>query len=350
MADLWIKFYVKDLSDPRILDAGGHEAGWLHLAAKCHAREHMTNGLIKAAVVPVLVPTMKKPLVVATELVRVGLWEARPDGFYLTDYLTDNPTKEEVLGKREKWKDTKRTQRGSNEDKRNVHDGQNEDTQRTSRARVRAHSHSLSNSGSEVLDLGKKDADEIDGAPPAWREAAPRAQTAFPSPRMHGGCYDAPAACARGLCVPAFLGNQWQLQLAAGKPSTFAASGAVVARVNAIVDRQPAGLSVADLLPWWRDQWKAFETVSRRAGPSNQPGTLENAWDDGLETLLNRCEPPVRTIDKFQWFAHATLVDDVLTVQEHAVEYVTHAFLDRLCAAHGGPLTVAVATTEALAR
>jgi len=337
LSDLWLKFYVKDLDDPRILEAGGHEAGWLHLAAKCYAREHMTNGLIKAAAVPVLVPTMKKPLVVATELVRVGLWEARPDGFYITDYLTDNPTKEEVLDKREKWKDTKRTQRGSNEDQRDVHDGQNKDTQRTSRARVRVRSHSLSSSGSEGVE--EKSARETQGAKPAWREAGPRAQTAFQAPRMHGGCYDAPAACARGLCVPGFLGNQWQLQLGAGKPPTFSASGAVVARVNAIVDRQPAGLSVADLLPWWREQWKAYGQPSRDVTRAVGPTGSARAWDDPVDALLERMA--IRRHEMLCWFTGATLEGDLLRVDEASLEWVGVKYLAQMSELHGAPLKMA---------
>lgn len=100
------------------------------------------------------------------------------------------------------------------------------------------------------------DGEPASAVPPAWRSPEPKPKTNVEPRRNHAKCFDAPAACARGLCLPRFLGEQWQAQIATGQPEGFSASGVMIARINAIVDAWPIGKTVDDLLPWWRQQWK----------------------------------------------------------------------------------------------
>lgn len=173
--------------------------------------------------------------------------------------------------------------------------------------------------------------------PPVWRASEPKLSALVPPRARHARCYDAPAACARGLCLPQFLGAQWEAQLGAGQPEIYSASAAVIARVNAIVDAVEPGTTVADPLPWWREQWKAHETT-RTSGPSPAAHRGRNSWDDAVEALLDRLG--LERFFRAAWFRHATLDGDLLTVLPESVEWIEHTYLARLTEAHGAPLRV----------
>lgn len=180
---------------------------------------------------------------------------------------------------------------------------------------------------------------------PAWRAPEPRPRTLVEPRRAHANCYDAPTACARGLCLPRFLGQQWEAQLGAGQPEGYSASGAVVARVNAIIGRVPAGTTVADPLPWWRAQWTDGVQASRRLTESASRQHAQT-WDDGVEELLDRIG--LQKFFRCAWFQHARLEGDVLFVRTRAVEWIETAYLDQMIAAHGGALHLEALAEEAV--
>lgn len=109
MSELWLKLAVNFPRHPKVAKAGP-AAAWLAVCAMAYCREHLTDGMITAAVVPTLA-AVKKPLVLADKLVQVGLWHKTEDGFKINDFLKWNPSRAEVESNREKWKDKKKNQR-----------------------------------------------------------------------------------------------------------------------------------------------------------------------------------------------------------------------------------------------
>lgn len=181
------------------------------------------------------------------------------------------------------------------------------------------------------LDNPHRDADpdpaSQPGEPPAWRQSGPRPATLIKPRRNHARCYDAPMACARGLCVPAFLGEQWEAQLGAGQPDTFSASGAVVARINAIIDATPAGTTTANTLDWWRTAW-GQQSPRRDERRSDRP-------IDSLLTFVKR--------NDHRWFHGSTFdaTSGVLTVQSDAhAEYISRHLREQIERAHGGEVRI----------
>jgi len=83
----------------------------------------------------------------------------------------------------------------------------------------------------------------LDGVP----AHAPGARPAplIPSPLAHGKCYPS-TACARGLCIPRFLGQQWRDQSDVVKVQAF-----IEAALKTVTG--PVG---DDPLVWWREQWR----------------------------------------------------------------------------------------------
>lgn len=68
----------------------------------------------------------------------------------------------------------------------------------------------------------------------------------------HTRCYDAPEACARGICLPSFLGAQWAQQVAL---DTDDPQRAVREFAHGIVRQLPPGPIGDDPLKFWRGWW-----------------------------------------------------------------------------------------------
>lgn len=83
----------------------------------------------------------------------------------------------------------------------------------------------------------------LDGVP-AYAPGA-RPAPLIPSPLAHGKCYPS-TACARGLCIPRFLGQQWRDQSDVVKVQVF-----IEAALKTVTG--PVG---DDPLTWWREQWR----------------------------------------------------------------------------------------------
>src|SRR3990167_275444 len=95
----WVKIDDHFPEHPKVLMAGP-QAAWLYVCGLAYASRNLTDGLIPASQVKRLaeVPTAPK---LATKLVEVGLWEQVGGGYIIHDYLEYNPTREEVLARRE---------------------------------------------------------------------------------------------------------------------------------------------------------------------------------------------------------------------------------------------------------
>jgi hypothetical protein len=278
MADLWFKLAVDFPTHPKVILAGP-DAAWLAVCAMAYARKHMTNGVIPVAVVPTLA-AVKRPLVLAAKLVEVGLWESHTNAFMIHDFLKWNPSREEINEKREKWNTIKKNQRS-------VHDGQTREStvesigESTETPRVRVDTHapdvrSDSDSDSSVgVDLGRG-AGETNPIAPVWGNRG-RSASLLAGPLAHGKCYQS-AACERGLCIPRFLGDQWQRQC-----------NGDMAQVQAFVTAALVGVSGPvgdDPLAWWREQWKAKHGSVARSGNRPTADDIRAANDANLEAAL----------------------------------------------------------------
>ncbi len=71
----------------------------LHVSAICWSNAHLTDGLVHNDEID-LVSDVRRPEKVAAELVDRGLWERLPYGWRIHDYLTYNPSADDVRAKR----------------------------------------------------------------------------------------------------------------------------------------------------------------------------------------------------------------------------------------------------------
>lgn len=108
----WLKIDDRVRTHPKIADAGP-AAAWLWFCGICYCREHLTDGVIRRSAVGTLAMNLPSPLKHAQKLVAVGLWEPHADGFLVHDFLDWNPSRAEVMSLRDKERDKKRTQRGT---------------------------------------------------------------------------------------------------------------------------------------------------------------------------------------------------------------------------------------------
>lgn len=80
-----------------------HVAFRLHVSALCWCAEQLTDGVILTGELDDVSDLAARELAKAVpDLVERGLWESRPDGWVIHDYLTYNPSREKVLAERER--------------------------------------------------------------------------------------------------------------------------------------------------------------------------------------------------------------------------------------------------------
>lgn len=107
----WVKLDDQFLTHPKVM-AAGKDGRALFIAGLCYAAQHLTDGHIPAAVLPLLAAASDvrgKPA--ATRLVDVGLWEQAADGWVIHGFLEHNPSGAEVRAQREREREKKRRRR-----------------------------------------------------------------------------------------------------------------------------------------------------------------------------------------------------------------------------------------------
>ncbi len=86
---------------------------------------------------------------------------------------------------------------------------------------------------------------------PKWTHGQTRSRPGLVG--SHVRCFHAPAACARGACVPGFLGQQWTQQLAETVDPLDYIAGIVAQAIHEL----PAGPLGDDPITYWRAVWSA---------------------------------------------------------------------------------------------
>ena len=91
---------------PKVLDAD-LEAMGLWVLTLSHCAAYLTDGHVKRAAAVRLAGSIDRLEGVASRLVVAGLWEVHPsgDGWQVHDYLDYNPTREQVIGERERQRE-----------------------------------------------------------------------------------------------------------------------------------------------------------------------------------------------------------------------------------------------------
>lgn len=92
----WAKLDDSFYDDPKVV-AAGNEAAGVYCRALSYCGKHLTDGLVPEAIAG-LIAGKRRPI---TKLLEVGLWDRAEDGYSVCDYLRFNPSKAEVLHKRQ---------------------------------------------------------------------------------------------------------------------------------------------------------------------------------------------------------------------------------------------------------
>lgn len=107
----WVKVMNTLPSHPKIMMAGDR-AAWLYVCGLCYSNEHLTDGHIARALLPVVCPGSKSPERLAALLVSVGLWEQVDGGWQIHDYGDVQRTAAEVKEIRRKDRERKHADSG----------------------------------------------------------------------------------------------------------------------------------------------------------------------------------------------------------------------------------------------
>lgn len=96
----WVRIDDQFADHPKVVTAGP-EAAWLDVCGMCYCQRYLTDGFVPEGVLPRLVPWPEAKVKQLLErLLEVCLWEARPGGYYIHDFLKYNPSRAEVEAKR----------------------------------------------------------------------------------------------------------------------------------------------------------------------------------------------------------------------------------------------------------
>jgi hypothetical protein len=284
---LFLKILCDISKQAKFIDAGP-VASWLWLAGVGHCRLSSTDGFIHRDVVPTLVPGLKQSQKHAAELVRVGLWHVVPTGYEVHDYLAMNPSKAELAELARIATERKRDYRAkvdtgdvphlSHWDRKSPATG----TPHTGagRAGVPASSPSPSGTGSEGLNSEESPRETV-----ALTHTRPvRSFTRFNGLMgSHSGCFVMPDACAVGMCIPPWLGQQWTAQYR-GDDATAAAD------IKAFVLARLGGLEPGqDPVKYWKAAWTAHHGAKVPQAPMQGKGNATaQAMSRAVERILAR--------------------------------------------------------------
>lgn len=95
----WVKLDDQFPDHPKVIAAGG-DAAWLYVAGLCYCQAKLTDGHIPRGIV-VRLTDRRHPLVLANQLVKVGLWEEDADGFRVHDFMEYNLDSATVKAKKD---------------------------------------------------------------------------------------------------------------------------------------------------------------------------------------------------------------------------------------------------------
>lgn len=278
--------------------AAGPAASWLWLCGLGYCQDGLTDGFIPKSAIEFL--GVKRAAKLAPKLVAARLWDIVPPdtGWQMHDYLDHNKSAEAVRGlmrQRADWGKLggrpKRTSKVSeqkgegygepfeglqNTEKvsetlsdpvlpglpdlpsgtgRDVHAPAGETAVACSHSEPPQSARSSPNAALVRRDAaGRALADGV-----AWGSSNRHISTALTSTGFdHRKCFFAPEACARGLCIPGFLGGQWTGQAGDAAVATF---------IRFTLASTPEG-PVGDPLVFWRDKWQIAhgQASTRRTG------------------------------------------------------------------------------------
>lgn len=271
---------------PKFL-AAGPIACWLWFCGVCYSRRTYTDGFIPYQKVATLT-TASAPYKHAERLVEVGLWERADDGFVIHDFHDWNPSKATVEQYRKRDRERKQRRfldRIPDGHSDRIPDGIQTESDRRGASRAgaksesekKSESESSSETGEESAREGAEPVDSTDGIPPAWNTSRPTRRQGLAG--SHVGCFHAtPDACARGLCVPGWLGQEWRQQFG---DDTATADDTIRQVVSSALAALPPGPIGDDPKVFWRAVWReSFGSAAPTGGhPARTKGhlTLEAA-------------------------------------------------------------------------
>lgn len=286
-------------SNPKFIRAGA-VASWLWVCGVLYCRRGLTDGLIPRVVVPSLVVGLKSPYAHAKRLVEVGLWDVEADDYRVHDFLDWNPSKAQIEGYRAQDRERKQARHSD----RNLN-GIHADSKRipvekavTRGTHARAESESVSESESGFGLNGEESARETDDAgraiaeSGAWGNTHQRRGGLVQPLATHARCFEAPSACARGWCIPRFLGERWVLQAGNGD---YAAGLQEVSAFVLVVLESHLGGKIGDPLKFWESEWHARHGKVA-PGPSARLSSAQHTLQSA-RTVLSAVEDAQRELE-----------------------------------------------------
>ena len=96
---MWAKLDDSFFEHPKAV-AVTPTARLLFLVSLAHSAKHLTDGVVAAGYLPTIRASAGASKRHVAELVKIGLWEDHPDGYFIHDWLDYNPPAERVLAKR----------------------------------------------------------------------------------------------------------------------------------------------------------------------------------------------------------------------------------------------------------
>lgn len=256
-------------------ESAGAAASWLWFASVCYSRRTLSDGFIPRYKVATLVANLKQPYKHAEQLVAAGLWEIVEGGYRIHDYFDWNPTKAQVEDYRRKDRDRKQRQHViQSEVPRGIQTESERNPRDLANARAtHAGAKSEYESESERSTVGKEETRPSAEIAPVWNPhgVRPHSRSLVGS---HTGCYPTPKACARGICLPGWLGSNWLRQFA----DPAHGEREIEATVSEAVEALPDGPISEKPQKFWEAVWAARH-------PSRAPVTATKTAGKGLTAL-----------------------------------------------------------------
>lgn len=108
----------------------------------------------------------------------------------------------------------------------------------------------------------------------------------------HTRCFDVAAACGRGLCIPAFLGQQWLQQLELD--TSVDARPTIQRFAEGVIAALPPGPIGDEPLKFWRAAWSnrhGSQAPATSARPHGRGARIASAFDEAHAAIEARKQP-----------------------------------------------------------